>query len=64
MYHYSGKLFYKGNYRNNERDGYWEFYWSDGTLDYGGKFVNGIRVGLWKDYDFDGEIGLITFHII
>ena len=54
-YHYSGKIFYKGNYIDGKREGYWEFYYPNGTLDYAGKFVNDIRVGLWKYY-FDGEL--------
>ena len=41
---------------NNQKDGYWEYYYPNGELAYKGNFINGQRNGYWEGYYFNGQI--------
>jgi antitoxin component YwqK of YwqJK toxin-antitoxin module len=41
---------------NNERHGYWEHYYSDGTLMFKGYYINGKANGYWKEYHRNGTL--------
>ena len=45
----------KGHYKNNLRDGLWEFYYENGQLSSKGSFKNGKRDGIWEEYFSDGD---------
>jgi antitoxin component YwqK of YwqJK toxin-antitoxin module len=57
-YHDNGKLWYKGSYKDGERDGYWIFYYYfSGDLHSKGNYVNGIKEGEWEYYyEKDGSL--------
>jgi len=46
---------YKGNYKDDERDGYGEMYWTDGTV-YKGEWRKGCQHGFGKMLQPDGTI--------
>lgn len=42
--------------KNDERDGYWEDYWSNGNPCFKGNYKDGKEHGLWRYYRInDGE---------
>jgi len=41
IYRKNGILYYKGSYKNDEKDGIWEYYNKDGSLKCKGLFNNG-----------------------
>ena len=41
---------------NNQRTGYWEFYYSKGNLSRKGNYINGERNGYWEVYYSNGDI--------
>lgn len=61
-----GNLVVKGNYKNNQADGLWEFHWAFtmpekiGADDYliksVGNYSNGIKVGKWISYYENGKV--------
>jgi antitoxin component YwqK of YwqJK toxin-antitoxin module len=52
----NGKLWYKGNYKNGNQDGYWEGYYFNGNLSWKGNYKNGIKHGYWECYYFNGDL--------
>jgi TonB family protein len=53
---YKNKVLTKGSYKNNERDGLWEFTGMNDTLQQKGKYVNGQKEGVWLSYYSDGKL--------
>ena len=41
---------------NNNKTGYWEYYFSNGNLEWKGNYVNGKRHGYWEDYFDNGKL--------
>jgi antitoxin component YwqK of YwqJK toxin-antitoxin module len=55
-YHASGKTMWsKGKVIDDQPDGYWEWYRTDGTLKRSGYFEKGEPVGEWVTYNNKGE---------
>ncbi|MCV2232842.1 hypothetical protein [Paracholeplasma manati] len=50
----------KGKMVNDQPDGYWEWYRTDGTIKRSGYFSNGQMVGEWITYDSQGKPYKIT----
>ena len=44
----------KNQYKDGERDGYWEDYWSNGKPCFKGNYLNGKEHGLWRYYRLYG----------
>ena len=56
-YHANGKtMFAKGKVKDDEPEGYWEWYRPDGTLKRSGHFDKGVPVGEWITYDQQGKV--------
>ena len=49
--------------KDGEPNGYWEWYWYDGTLWYKGNYINGKRDGYWVWYDRGGKLRYKKYHI-
>ncbi len=45
-----------GDFRNNQREGYWKFYYPNGKLKGEGTFVHNLREKLWKLYYDTGAL--------
>ena len=41
---------------NNEKIGYWEYYFNNGLLRQKGSYVNGLKDGYWEFYWFNGQL--------
>ena len=54
--YYDGKLYSKGNYINNKKEGYWETYHSNGQLEGKVSYVNGKRNGICEYYWANGNL--------
>lgn len=55
-YHANGKTVWsKGKIKDNQPDGYWEWYRLDGTKKRSGTFRKGEPVGEWTTYDAKGK---------
>jgi antitoxin component YwqK of YwqJK toxin-antitoxin module len=52
---YDGEVNAKGNYINDKKDGYWEYYWDTGELFKQGTYKDGKKDGIWEEYFKDGE---------
>ena len=39
---------------NNQKTGYWEFYWGNGTIRAKGNYINGNAEGYWEYYNPNG----------
>lgn len=60
-YHANGKTVWsKGKIIEDQPDGYWEWYRSDGTIKRSGYFDMGNPIGEWITYDRKGEKYKIT----
>ncbi|WP_211653349.1 toxin-antitoxin system YwqK family antitoxin [Planococcus alpniumensis] len=60
-YHANGKTMWsKGKIVDGKPEGYWEWYWADGTLKRSGHFQQGEPVGEWITYDNKGETYKVT----
>ena len=60
-YHADGKtIFAKGRIKDNQPDGYWEWFRKDGTLKRSGYFKVGEPVGTWTTYDQQGKVYKVT----
>ena len=56
-YYIKGKLSFKGEYLNGERNGKGkEYYYSNGKLQYEGEYLNGKRHGKGKEYAENGQL--------
>lgn len=56
----SDTMWSKGKLLNNEPDGYWEWYRTDGTIKRSGHFDKGDAVGEWITYDNEGNVYKVT----
>lgn len=55
-YHANGKTIWsKGKVIDDQPEGYWEWYRTDGTLKRSGHFEKGEPVGEWVTYDSKGD---------
>ena len=54
--HPNGKLYLKGELKNDEKEGTWEFYYDNGQLQAVEKYSGGSPVGVWKYYREDGSL--------
>ena len=54
--HPNGKLYLKGELKNDEKEGTWEFYYDNGQLQAVEKYSGGRPVGVWKYYGEDGRL--------
>jgi antitoxin component YwqK of YwqJK toxin-antitoxin module len=55
-YHANGKTMWsKGKIIDDQPDGYWEWYRTDGTIKRSGYFEKGEPIGEWITYDNKGE---------
>ena len=54
--HPNGKLYLKGELKNDEKEGTWEFYYDNGQLQAVEKYSGGRPVGIWKYYDEKGKL--------
>lgn len=59
-HHKDGSVRAKGWLRDDELDGYWEWFRKDGTKMRSGHFDRGQRVGEWTTYDAKGEVYKVT----
>jgi len=53
--HPNGKLYLKGELKNDKKEGTWEFYYNNGQLQAVEKYSDGRPVGIWKYYGEDGR---------
>jgi antitoxin component YwqK of YwqJK toxin-antitoxin module len=53
--HPNGKLYLKGELKNDKKEGTWEFYYDNGQLQAVEKYSGGRPVGIWKYYGEDGK---------
>lgn len=56
---YKDKIITKGNYKNNNRSGFWEFIGMNDTLQQKGSYDNGSKEGVWESYYSDGKISCL-----
>ena len=54
--HANGKLYLKGELKNDQKEGTWEFYYDNGQLQAVVKYSGGSPVGVWKYYGEDGSL--------
>jgi len=54
--HANGKLYLKGELKNDKKEGTWEFYYDNGQLQAVEKYSGGKPVGVWKYYEEDGKL--------
>ena len=54
--HANGKLYLKGDLKNDKKEGTWEFYYDNGQLQAVEKYSGGSPVGVWKYYGEDGSL--------
>ena len=54
--HANGKLYLKGELKNDQKEGTWEFYYDNGQLQAVEKYRGGSPVGIWKYYGEDGSL--------
>lgn len=60
-YHASGKTMWsKGEVKDGQPSGYWEWYRPDGTLKRSGTFKDGEPAGKWTTYDSKGKVYKVT----
>ncbi|WP_084242811.1 hypothetical protein [Planomicrobium okeanokoites] len=61
-YHANGKTIWsKGKIIDEQPEGYWEWYRTDGTMKRSGHFKKGEPVGEWITYDSKGEKYKVTY---
>jgi len=49
---------------NDNPDGYWETYYSNGQLSDKGNYINGKEEGYWEEYNKDGRLIVKEYNII
>lgn len=49
-------LLAQGNFKKNQKDGYWKAYYNNGVLKEEGPYCLNMRCGWWKFYNTDGQI--------
>ena len=54
--HPNGKLYLKGELKNDQKEGTWEFYYDNGQLQAVEKYSAGRPVGVWKYYGENGSL--------
>jgi antitoxin component YwqK of YwqJK toxin-antitoxin module len=54
--HANGKLYLKGELKNDKKEGTWEFYYDNGQLQAVEKYSGGKPVGVWKYYEENGKL--------
>ena len=54
--HSNGKLYLKGELKNDKKEGIWEFYYDNGQLQAVEKYSGGRPVGVWKYYEENGRL--------
>ena len=54
--HANGKLYLKGELKNDQKEGTWEFYYDNGQLQAVEKYSGVSPVGVWKYYGEDGRL--------
>ena len=54
--HPNGKLYLKGELRNDQKEGTWQFYYDNGQLQAVEKYSEGRAVGIWKYYEEIGRL--------
>jgi antitoxin component YwqK of YwqJK toxin-antitoxin module len=59
-YHRQGSICAKGQMRDDQLHGYWEWYRKDGSLKRSGHFDDGVQVGDWTTYDANGAPYKVT----
>jgi len=59
-YHKDGTLWGRGKMKDDQMDGYWEWFRKTGTIMRSGHFDKGKQVGEWKTYDQDGKVFKVT----
>lgn len=60
-YHANGKTIWsKGKVKENQPDGYWEWFRIDGTIKRSGYFEMGEAVGEWTTYNEEGKPHKVT----
>ena len=59
--HINGSIAARGQIKDGQLDGYWEWYRANGTKKRSGTFAMGKQVGEWITYDDTGEIHKKTF---
>ena len=52
--HKDGSIRARGHMRDDEMDGYWEWFRVDGTMLRSGSFDRGRQIGTWTTYDRSG----------
>lgn len=60
VYHKDGSVWAKGPLKNNQPDGYWEWFRTDGSKMRSGHFEHGKVVGEWTTYDRAGGVVRVT----
>lgn len=60
-FHANGKTIWsKGQMKDGQPDGYWEWFRPDGTMKRSGTFQDGEPVGTWTTYDDQGQVYKVT----
>jgi antitoxin component YwqK of YwqJK toxin-antitoxin module len=59
-HHRDGSVWGKGFTDDDQMDGYWEWFRTDGTRMRSGTFDHGIQVGEWTTYARDGSVVKVT----
>jgi len=55
-FHEDGKILWTGNFKNNERDGYWRSFYKNGNVWSEGTYNEGKQNGVWKTYFENGQL--------
>ncbi|HEX7905114.1 MAG TPA: hypothetical protein VF487_14680 [Chitinophagaceae bacterium] len=59
-YHADGSIWAKGKMKEDQPDGYWEWFRKDGVIMRSGYFEKGKQVGEWTTYDKKGKVYKVT----
>lgn len=59
-YHKDGTVWAKGQMRDGEMHGYWEWFRKDGVIMRSGHFEGGAQTGEWTTYDKAGRVHKVT----
>ena len=43
---------------DGKKEGYWEFYYSNGNLSFKGLYKNDLRYGIWEYYNINGQLSM------
>jgi antitoxin component YwqK of YwqJK toxin-antitoxin module len=58
--HKDGSIKAKGHMKDDELEGYWEWFRKDGSKMRSGYFENGEQTGEWTTYDAKGKVVKVT----